>query len=127
MRVVVDTNVIVSAFLSPLGSASTFMNKVFGNAYEVIVTESIMQEYDNVLHRKKFRFKEEVVQYILKWFRENALFVEVDEDDYPTDEMIDPKDAVFYVAARSTGARLVTGNIKHYPIVEFRTMLWEMV
>lgn len=127
MRVVIDTNVIISAFLTPSGSSSAFMDKVFGNTYEVVVTEKIMEEYDDVLHRKKFCFEEDVIQYLLKWFRDNALFVEVNEEDYLSDDVIDSKDAVFFVAARATKARLVTGNIKHYPVVEFRTMLWEML
>ena len=36
-------------------------------------------------------------------------------------------DAPFYVAARCTGALLVTNNIKHYPVTEWRTMIWELL
>ena len=127
MRVVIDTNIIVSAFLSPKGSAAIFMDKVFGEYYDVVVTESILHEYDEVLHRHKFHFSEETISYLLSWFRTHALLVEVNEDDYPLSEIPDPKDAVFYVTSRATHARLVTGNIKHYPIEESRTMLWELI
>lgn len=41
--------------------------------------------------------------------------------------MPDPKDAPFYITARCTGALLVTKNIKHYPITEWRTMIWELL
>ena len=42
------------------------------------------------------------------------------------DTIIDEKDIPFYVTAKATKSRLVTGNIKHYPIEEMRTMIWEL-
>ncbi len=30
------------------------------------------------------------------------------------------------IIARATKSGLVTGNIKHYPIEEMRTMIWEL-
>ena len=78
------------------------------------------------LYRPHFQFRSEIIVFFLKWFTEHALFVEVNETDYPEDEMTDAKDAPFYVAARCTGALLVTHNIKHYPVTEWRTMIWEL-
>ena len=40
--------------------------------------------------------------------------------------MKDEKDRVFYDLAKSCRARLVTGNIKHYPVDELVTALWEL-
>ncbi len=60
------------------------------------------------------------------WFYSNALMVEVSEKDYLEDSMIDEKDIPFYIIAKATKLRLVTGNIKHYPIEEMRTMIWEL-
>ena len=125
-RIVIDTNIIISALLSPNGSAAKFMGDVFDGKYEVIVTSSILDEYDEVMRRKRFDINEEIIDFILVWMYDNALFVEVDEADYPQEEMPDSKDAPFYVAARSTGALLVTKNIKHYPVTEWRTMIWEL-
>jgi predicted nucleic acid-binding protein len=58
MQVVIDTNIIVAAFLTPHGNTAVFMDKVFGGCYDVIVTETILKEYDNVLHRNQFHFEE---------------------------------------------------------------------
>ena len=127
MRIVIDTNILVAAFLNPNGYTAVFMDKVLGNHYEIVVTESILAEYEDVLSRPQFGFPKETVSFLMKWFRQNAYLVEVDENDYPCNEMPDPKDAPFYVAARATKSRLVTGNIKHYPIEEMRTMLWELM
>ena len=126
-RIVIDTNVIISALLSDNGSAAQFIGDVFDGKYEVVVTESILEEYDEVMHRDRFQIDEDIIAFVMDWFRQNALFVEVDESDYPNDEMPDPDDAVFYVTARCTGALLVTKNIKHYPVVEWRTMIWELI
>ena len=41
-RVVIDTNIIVAALLSPAGNTAKFMGDVFDEKYEVVVTESIM-------------------------------------------------------------------------------------
>lgn len=125
-RIVIDTNVIISALLSSNGSAARFMGDVFDEKFEVIITESILKEYEDVMKRPKFKIDEDIIQFVLGWMHENALFVEVDEEDYPKDEMPDSEDAVFYVAARCTGALLVTKNIKHYPVTEWRTMIWEL-
>lgn len=126
-RVVIDTNIIVSALLSPTGKASIFMADVFDEKYEVIITESIFREYEDVLKRPKFQIDDDIISFVLNWFLENSIFVEVDESDYPKDEMPDAKDAPFYVAARCTGSMLVTNNIKHYPVTEWRTMIWELI
>lgn len=126
-RIVIDTNILISSLISPNGTAARFMGDVLNGKYEVVVTESIMNEYADVMNRPRFQIDKDIIQYILDWFSRYALFVEVDEDDYPIEEMPDSKDAVFYVAARCTGALLVTRNIKHYPVTEWRTMIWELL
>ena len=125
-RIVIDTNVIISALISPNGSAASFMGDVYDEKYEVVITETILEEYNEVMHRPKFMIDEDIIQFILAWMIEHAIFVEVDQNDYPKESMPDPDDAVFYVAARCTGALLVTKNVKHYPVTEWRTMIWEL-
>lgn len=125
-RIVIDTNVIISALISPNGNAAKFMGDVFDEKYEVVITESILDEYKDVMHRPKFMIDEDIIQFIINWLTDHALFVEVDENDYPKEEMPDTDDAVFYIAARCTGSLLVTKNIKHYPVTEWRTMIWEL-
>ena len=52
MRLVVDTNILVSALLSPDGRAVRLLSDVLDNKYEVNINEEIFQEYDDVLHRE---------------------------------------------------------------------------
>ena len=128
MRVVIDTNVIVSGILSDTGKYSIFMDRVFGNQYEVVVSETIMKEYDRVLHYKRLNIEESTISFVLDWFRSNAIFIEIDEDEaVPYMDERDKSDKLFYLLAKNTQSLLVTGNIKHYPVEEWRTMIWELV
>lgn len=126
MQVVIDTNIIVSALLNPKGACYIFLDRVLARAYDIVASEAIIAEYNEVLRRSQFGFDEEDVDYLVEWFYSNALMVEVSEKDYLEDSMIDEKDIPFYIVAKATKSRLVTGNIKHYPIEEMRTMIWEL-
>lgn len=127
MRVVIDTNIIVAAALNPSGGCYSFMNRVMAGDYEVIVTKEIFDEYDEVLHREKFKLDEDEIDFFIGWFKRNALLVEINKIDYTGAEVPDKKDIPFYIAAKATRSKLVTGNIKHYPVEEMRTMLWEVL
>lgn len=123
MRLVIDTNIIVSALLSEESKAFQLLSDVLDGKYIVLISEEIFKEYENVLSRDKFGFDSDIINFLLNWFRENAVWVEVLESDAP---MKDEKDRVFYDLAKSCKARLVTGNIKHYPVDELVTALWEL-
>lgn len=123
MRLVIDTNIIVSALLSEDSKAFQLLSDVLDGKYIVLISEEIFKEYENVLSRDKFGFDSDIINFLLNWFRENAVWVEVLESDAP---MKDEKDRVFYDLAKSCKARLVTGNIKHYPVDELVTALWEL-
>jgi len=120
--VVVDTNIIISALLSPEGTAFEFMSKVIDGQYIALVSEEIFREYEDVLRRDKFGLDEDIVDYILNWFIKNAVWIEPQKSCGP---MPDEKDRAFYDVAKSCKARLVTGNFKHYPVDECVTALWE--
>lgn len=123
MRLVIDTNIIVSALLSEDSKAFQLLSDVLDGKYIVLISEEIFKEYEDVLSRDKFGFDSDIINFLLNWFRENAVWVEVLESDAP---MKDEKDRVFYDLAKSCKARLVTGNIKHYPVDELVTALWEL-
>lgn len=121
---VIDTNIIVSALLSADSNAFKVLSDALDGKYTVLISEEIFQEYQDVLHREKFGFDEEIISFLLEWFKENAIWIEVSKSNIP---MKDEKDRVFYDLANSCKARLVTGNIKHYPVDELVTALWELI
>lgn len=123
MRLVIDTNIIVSALLSPDGSAFQILSDALDGKYEVLISTEIYEEYDEVLHRSKFNFDEDIIDYLLSWFRRNAIWIEVTRSDIV---MPDEKDRIFFDVAKCCKARLLTGNNKHYPVDELVTSLWEL-
>lgn len=123
MNLIIDTNIIVSALLSPDGRAFQLLSEVLDGNYTVFISREVYEEYDEVLHREKFGFDEEIILYILEWFRSNALWVEVTKSGV---SVPDEKDRIFYDIAKCCKARLVTGNHKHYPVDELVTSLWEL-
>lgn len=66
--VVIDTNVIVSALLSHYDDTATvvIMRKVITGDIIPIYNESILDEYKEVLNRKKFSFTESMISATLK-------------------------------------------------------------
>ena len=112
---VIDTNVIVSAFISKNLDSSTAMvwSAVLDGAVTPMYSEEIIEEYRDVLHRKKFNIPEQLIKDALNHIMENGVRGErILSDDF----IPDPKDIVFYeVALSKEDAYLVTGNTKHFP------------
>lgn len=113
---VIDTNVIVSAMLKADSMPALVLKEVLVGNICLLLNQEILDEYLEVLSRKKFHFSVETVINLVREIKKRAIFI----DAMPTDEsMPDPDDAVFYeivmAARKETDAYLVTGNIKHFP------------
>lgn len=126
---VIDTNVLISALLSKNESAATVrvLDAVFEGKIIPLYHKDILNEYAEVLHRKKFRLQEEVIQVVLGAIREYGIEV----FPQPTGAiLIDMDDLIFYEVAmekRDDDAYLVTGNQKHYPFTDFIVTPAEMM
>lgn len=119
--VIVDTNVLVSALLSRDENAATvrLLDRLIAGEMTPVYSASILAEYREVLFRKKFRFRPEVVNTLLEAVAELGVRVEPP----PSDTVLpDKKDLPFYEAAlgeRGRNAYLVTGNLRHFPQLSF--------
>lgn len=126
---VIDTNVLVSALLSKHEDAATVqvVDRIFVGEIVPLISEKIMDEYEEVLHRPKFHFPKEVIRRLLEAMRQNG----VDIEPVITGEILpDPKDLVFYEVAmtkQDEDAYLVTGNTKHFPVKPFVVTPGEML
>lgn len=126
---VIDTNVLISALLSGNEDSATVrvMDAVFDGRITPLYHPDILAEYDEVLHRKKFRFRENLIRTVLEAIRQFG--VEVFPE--PTGEILtDMDDLIFYevvMEKREDNAYLVTGNQKHYPIRRFIVTPEEMM
>lgn len=112
---VIDTNVIVSAYITKNLQAAT--SKVWAAVLQGIIipvySDEIIDEYTDVLHRKKF----DIPEYLIKWAIDRILMNGIRGERVPSAEKFPaPKDIVFYeVAMSKEDAYLVTGNKKHFP------------
>ena len=113
IRVVIDTNIIVSALLQPLGPpAQVFLLAVSGSI-QPCITGEVYAEYEEVIRRPRFRRDESVIIAALDAIREKGFWVR------PTETVracADPDDDTFLECAQAArAAYLVTGNTKHFP------------
>lgn len=115
---VIDTNVLVSALLAkrPDSAPVQILDRLFSRNFIPMYNEEILAEYNEVLRRQKFKFPEEHIVLAL----DAVLEAGIDSIRVETkDEVLDPKDVVFYEVAMSRDdSYLVTGNIKHFPAVK---------
>lgn len=112
MRIVLDTNVLVSGLLSPHGKPGRVVDLVTSGRVQLLFDDRIMSEYRAVLARARFGFDPHDVAVLLAFVaREGEALSGVplslslpDPDDLPFVE----------VAAAGHAAALVTGNTSHF-------------
>jgi putative PIN family toxin of toxin-antitoxin system len=114
-RIVLDTNVIVSALWSSAGIPVAVLDMALSKEFALFVSKDILDEYEDVLYRDKFRhkFSRESVAKTLTSIKSTATCYTPPKSITP--HFVDETDRKFYDLARMTDAYLVTGNIKHFP------------
>jgi putative PIN family toxin of toxin-antitoxin system len=115
-RVVLDTNVLVSALMSSLGNPAKIYKMFLSETIVLVFSEDIMLEYEDVLYRPHLHIPADDAGKVLDAIRLCGERVEPTPSTIP---MIDEDDRVFYDAAKSAGAYLITGNMRHYPSESF--------
>lgn len=108
---VIDTNVIVSAFLSANGSPSMLLFKM-GESYNLAYDNRIICEYLEVLSRPRFKLGEDVIKSFIAslMIYESIMPISISEN------LPDDDDKIFIEVALATKDKIiVTGNTKHYP------------
>lgn len=114
MRIVLDTNVLVSGLLNPRGAPGRLLDLILAGHHRVLYDDRIMEEYEEVLSRRELEIEADQIKTILGCLRllgESLTAVPLmdsplpDQDDLPFLE----------VAGSGLADVLVTGNIKHFP------------
>jgi len=108
MKVVIDTNVLVSAALKDREPEIIILFAASQPDIEWIVSPAIMAEYREILARKKFGLPEELLQKWYEILESSTLSVDVGiEVEFPRDR----KDAKFLACALASDAQyLITGD-----------------
>ena len=114
MRVVLDTNVIVSSFINPIGSPSQIMKIILNRKAELCYNTAILNEYESVMLRRKF--SEKINPCHIQKFINLVTSIGISFNPFPSKVRLpDESDRIFYDTARDSGSVLITGNLKHFP------------
>jgi uncharacterized protein len=108
MKVVIDTNILVSAVLKGRVPRNV-IQFIFDNPdWQWIASEEIIVEYKEVLSRRKFKLTDEV---ICEWFEIIDTFITLINVNFEIDFPRDRKDAKFLACAMAAEADfLITGD-----------------
>jgi len=113
MKVVVDTNVIVSALISTSGTPAKILSLILNGTIKILYDNRIIFEYFDVLSRNEFGFSKEIVNDLINYFKHDGEFV---NSEFIKRKFFDETDKKFYEVYKTGGAEyLITGNIKHFP------------
>ena len=113
MRIVLDTNVIVSAMLQPLGPSSSIFLMGLSKKIRLFLTEAILAEYKEVLHRPRLKRDPDIVRHAMAAIRKAGDIV---LPVHRVHACSDPDDNIFLECAEAAQANyLITGNTRHFP------------
>ena len=113
LRLVVDTNVLVSAALKPDGLQRTVLLIAITKPARLYVSDSIMAQYRDVLARPAMNIRKGLRQQLLQLIKRHAHSVQPARSLRATR---DPDDNKFLECADAARADyLLTGNQRHFP------------
>jgi uncharacterized protein len=121
LRLVIDTNVLVSAALKPESLQRTTLLLAVTKPARLYVSRPIVEEYAEVLSRPELRIRRGLRLQLLQLIKNHSHVVA------PLRRLqvaSDPDDNMFLECADTAGADyLVTGNQKHFPIFWKKTKI----
>ncbi len=113
MKIVLDTNVLVSGLLTPFGSSGKIVRMVFSGELLLYIDARILSEYQDVLHRPMLNFNKDHIGILLDFIKQYGQFI---SSSPLTNRLPDHDDEPFLEVAIAGRVRsLVTGNTAHYP------------
>jgi putative PIN family toxin of toxin-antitoxin system len=112
-RVVLDTNVVVSAHLKSEGWERHVLDLVLAGKLQLIASEVILAEYASVLSRSKFAIGAKHVASSMRLIRKAARIVSPQKELKVASHSADNRFLECADAARAD--YLVTGNKRHFP------------
>lgn len=112
-KIVLDTNIVVSAALSPKGNPAKIISHIAEDEeLQMCYNADILAEYKKVLAYERLGIPIAAQEGIISKTQQIGTIV---EPTTSTEPMPDESDRIFYDTAKASGAVLVTGNMKHFP------------
>jgi putative PIN family toxin of toxin-antitoxin system len=113
MKIVLDTNIIVSAFINPRGVPGDIISLLLAKKITICYDNKIFAEYTEVLKKSKFNFDHTLVDEFLDFIKNTGEYIVAEPQKIKFD---DENDKAFYDVYRSCDAAyIITGNKKHFP------------
>ena len=112
MKIVLDTNVLVSGLMTKGGTCATILDLLSDGRIAAALDGRIMNEYQRVCVEPRLRLDVRAVRDFLRFLddcAENVTAMPLDAN------LPDPDDLPFLEVAADARAILVTGNIRHFP------------
>lgn len=121
LKVVLDTNIIVSAFHTKEGNPALILSLVINGRLKLCLSDEILTEYREVLSRDRFKYLDQAsVKKVLGGLKKKALLVcpktalDIAKDDREDNKFLE-------CALEAKTDFIITGNTKHFPLQKFRT------
>jgi len=120
LKVVIDTNILVSAILNPKGPSAKIVSTILEGIIKLCISPAIYEEYHQVLNYERFKFDSKKVKRFLsalknvaQWFTPTKKVIKIIKDD---------SDNRFLECAETAEANFViTGNRNHFNFDRFGT------
>lgn len=113
LRLVIDTNILVSAALKPDGLQRTVLLLAMTEPARLYISDAILSEYRDVLLRPELQIRKGLRQQLLQLIKNRSHRVTTLRQLQVT---TDPDDNKFLECADAARADyLVTGNLRHFP------------
>ena len=115
MRIVVDTNVLVSAFVSATGAPARILDHWRAGNLEIVTSQAALDELQRVLRypriRTRLRYSDDQIDQFVMLLREHALYLA----EVPPLIGIspDPDDDKFLALAQAGGAQWIVSGDSH--------------
>ena len=112
LRLVIDTNIIVSAALKPEGLQRTTFLLAITKPARLYVSQPILDEYEDVLSRPELKIRKGLRRQFLQLIRNRTNLV---VPSRRLEVASDPDDNRFLECADAARADYLVGNLRHFP------------
>jgi uncharacterized protein len=121
IRAIIDTNVFVSALLSPLGNEAIIVLAIQQGLIKPYFSDEMLEEYVEVLARPKFSFPSDEIRALIDLIRNHG--EQVSHSQTLSLHSPDPADDKFLACALTAAVDfIVTGNKRDFPPEVCRTI-----
>ena len=111
MKVVIDTNVLVSGLLTPNGNPAKILSLLLNERIKILYDNRIVEEYKEVLSRDKFGFNDDYIEALIEFIKQDGIFILAD----PIQDKFEDDKKFLEVAKSGDSEYLITGNTAHFP------------